>query len=224
MARRLLLVISASLAVAAIPQSASAQVAGEVQGVTAARGHDGAVLRFSKRAAPVYRKIAGRRVILGCGTVERDAGGYSVTAEGFTVVRAPRRRSTLHTHDVSKVDYCFVRLRRPGKPLVAIAPVTQAGRTYLDELATVGLLLLPFAVATEGDQNAPVTTDQAIADGHGFVVALDGPDGVPPWGKVGYWTDGTRVVVAAVTKRGRRLFFEVEGDVVRTNVLGYLLN
>ena len=66
------------------------------------------------------------------------------------------------------------------------------------------------------------TTAQAIVWGHGVVVALDGPDGVPPHGKAGYWNDGSRAVVAAVTARARRLFVEIEGDVVRTNVLGYL--
>ena len=39
---------------------------------------------------------------------------------------------------------------------------------------------------------------------------------------MGYWTDGVRVVVAAVSAAGRRLFVEAERDVIRTNVLGYL--
>ena len=39
---------------------------------------------------------------------------------------------------------------------------------------------------------------------------------------MGYWTDGNRMVVAAVTPQGRRLFIDTEGDVVRTNVLIYL--
>src|SRR4051795_825711 len=97
-AQRRLLVVSLSLAFAAVvPQAASAQVAGEDQGVTAARGHHGAVLRFSKRAAPVYRKIAGRRVVIGCGTVTRDLGGYSIEGETTGVIKAPRRRGTLTT-------------------------------------------------------------------------------------------------------------------------------
>jgi hypothetical protein len=215
------LVVSASFALAAaLPQAASAQVAGPTEGVTAGRGHNGgAVIRFSKRAAPVYRQIAGRRIVLGCADVTPSLGGYSVYGEGSTVVRAPRRRQTLRTHMVGKADYCFVRLRKPSNRVIAMAPLTQAGRTYLDELKTSSRLLLPFAVARD---KFPPTTEQAIADGFGLVVALDGPDGVPPQGKVGYWTDGKRAVAAAVTEGGRRLFFEVEGDVVRTNVLSYL--
>jgi hypothetical protein len=103
-----------------------------------------------------------------------------------------------------------------------MAPVTRAGRTYLDELRTVGLMLFVTLAPVDELDSPPPTTDQAVADGHGLVVALDGPDGVPPYGKVGYWTDGTRTVLAALTARGRRLFFETEGDVVRTNVLPYL--
>ena len=39
---------------------------------------------------------------------------------------------------------------------------------------------------------------------------------------MGYWTDGVRVVAAAVSAAGRRLFVEVERDVFPTNVLGYI--
>src|SRR3954451_17330274 len=111
--RCVLLVVSASLAFAALPQAASAQVAGEAQGVTAGRGQHGVGLRFSKRAAAVYRRIAGRRVVVGCATVQRGVGGYSVNGEGSTVVRAPRRCGTLPTFMTGKSEYCFVRLRKP---------------------------------------------------------------------------------------------------------------
>ena len=47
-------------------------------------------------------------------------------------------------------------------------------------------------------------------------------DATPPHGKAGYWTDGVRVVTAGVSAAGRRLFIEIERDVIRTNVLGYL--
>ena len=57
---------------------------------------------------------------------------------------------------------------------------------------------------------------------HGHLVALDGPEGTPPAGKLGYWTDGVRVAAVALTRAGRRLFFEIDGDVTRTNVLNYL--
>jgi hypothetical protein len=73
------------------------------------------------------------------------------------VVRAPRHRQTLHTFESGKVDYCFVRLHKRGRPLVAMAPVTRAGRTYLDELQTVSLMsFVPFVSADEHDSRTNV--------------------------------------------------------------------
>jgi hypothetical protein len=74
----------------------------------------------------------------------------------------------------------------------------------------------------DGD-GTPAPAADVVAQGNGFIVALDGPDASPPHGKVGYWTDGVRVVVAAVSATGRRLFVESERDVIRTDVLGYLV-
>ena len=68
----------------------------------------------------------------------------------------------------------------------------------------------------------PAPAADVVGQGNGAIVALDGPGASPPRGKVGYWTDGVRDVVAAVSAAGRRLFVEAERDVIRTNVLGYL--
>jgi hypothetical protein len=111
-------------------------------------------------------------------------------------------------------------VRGQGHALVAIAPVTDAGRIYLDELSKVGLMFLPFLLADD-DSDVPPPMEQVVRQGRGIVMALDGPESTPAPGKVGYWTDGTRGLVAVVTERGRRLFFETERDVVRTNVLPY---
>jgi hypothetical protein len=55
-------------------------------------------------------------------------------------------------------------------------------------------------------------------------VTLDSPDANPPFDKIGHWSDGKRVVAVAVTKAGRRLFIDVQGDVVTTNVNSYLID
>jgi hypothetical protein len=214
------LFVSLVLAVT-LPQSAAAQVAGPQQGVTAARTHHGVVVRFGKGSARVYRRIAGRRIVIGCSTVTRLIGGYSTDSESVSGIRAPRHRQTLHTYVTGRADFCFIRLDKTHETIV-MAPVTKAGGTYIDELMTFSLMLfVPFESAAAPDLQMP-TIDQAVADGHGLVVALDGPDGIPPHGKIGYWTDGTHTVVAAVTAAGRRMFFDIDGDVMSTNALAYL--
>src|SRR5205085_12562446 len=99
-------------------------------------------------------------------------------------------------------------------------PVAARGRTYLDELGVASLLSVVLDIGA-GD-GTPAPAADVVAQGHGFIVALDVPDAYPPHGKAGYWTDGVRVVTAGVSAAGRRLFIEVERDVIRTNVLGYI--
>jgi hypothetical protein len=218
--RPLLFVIVLSLGLLGVAQSAPAQVAGEEQGVTMVRGSHGHVMRFSKRAAKVYRRIAGRRVIIGCSTVRKRAGNLSVEGGTSSRMRAPRKRHGISMLDASGADFCTVRLRA-HRELVAWAPITADGRTFLDEFMTAALLDIPF-LAAGGETDAPPPIALAVERGQGVVVALDGPDATPPARKVGYWTDGVRSVCAAVTAAGRRVFIEFERDVIRTNVLPYL--
>jgi hypothetical protein len=219
---RRLLLTAALLALLVLPQTASAQVAGPDQGVTAAHGAHGIVIKFGKRAAKTYRRIAGRRIKVSCETVSRNRGGYGYGVDGGMemVVKAPRKRGRIPTFDRSRADICVVRLRKAGDEVVAAAPLTARGRTFLDELGIASLISTVLDIAD--DDGTPAPAAGVVAQGHGFIVALDGPDASPPPGKVGYWTDGVRVVAAGVSAAGRRLFVEVERDVVRTNVLGYI--
>ena len=105
--------------------------------------------------------------------------------------------------------------------MVAAAPLTANGRTYLDELGIASLMSVVLDVGDHDGTPAPAA--DVVAQGNGAIVALDRPDASPPHGKVGYWTDGVRVVVAGVSAAGRRRFVEAERDVIRTNVLGYLV-
>ena len=215
---RRLLLTAALPALLALPQTASAQVAGPDQGVTAAHGAHGIVIKFGKRAAKTYRRIAGRRIKDSCESVARNAG-YGVSVEGGMemTVRAPRKRGRIRTFDRSRADVCVVRLRKAGDEVVAAAPLTARGRTFLDELGIASLISAVLDIGN--DDGTPAPAADVVAQGHGAIVALDGPDASPPPGKAGYWTDGVRVVVAGVSAAGRRLFIEVERDVIRTNVL-----
>jgi hypothetical protein len=222
MSSRRLLLMAALPALLALPHTASAQVAGPDQGVTAARGHDGIVIKFSKRAAKTYRRIAGRRIKVTCETVT-PSDHYGTIVEGGSemTVRAPRKRDRIRTFDRSRADICVVRLRKPGGEVVAAAPVTARGRTFLDELGIASLISTVLDIGD--DDGTPAPAADVVAQGNGFIVALEGPDASPPHGKAGYWTDGVRVVVAGVSAAGRRLFIEVERDVIRTNVIRYLV-
>ena len=135
-------------------------------------------------------------------------------------VRAPRKRGRIPTFDRSRADLCVVRLRKAGDEVVAAAPLTARGRTFLDELGIASLISTVLDIGD--DDGTPAPAADVVAQGNGFIVALDAPDATPPHGKAGYWTDGVRVVVAGVSTAGRRLFIEVERDVFRTNVLGYI--
>ena len=218
--RAVVLAVVLSLVFGMGAQSASAQVAGEDEGVTAVRGSHGIVLRFGPRAARVYRRIAGRRVVVSCSTVSPLGGGFSEDGGSSESMRAPRRGRRIRTFTGGRVDYCSVRLGKPTRQVVAAAPLTADGRTFLDERETAWLLMVPFEVADQGA--VPPSTAELVALGRGHVVALEGPGGTPPPGKLGYWNDGTLVAAVAMTAKGRRLFFETEGDVVRTNALVYL--
>ena len=219
---RRLLLTAALPALLALPQTASAQVAGPDQGVTAAHGAHGIVIKFGKRAAKTYRRIAGRRIKVSCERVSRNADGYGYSVDGGIemTVRAPRKRGRIRTFDRSRADICVVRLRKAGDEVVAAAPLTARGRTFLDELGIASLISTVLDIGD--DDGTPAPAADVVAQGNGFIVALDAPDATPPHGKAGYWTDGVRVVVAGVTTAGRRLFIEVERDVFRTNVLGYI--
>jgi hypothetical protein len=217
--RKLILALCASFALLATP--ASAQVAGPEDGVTAGEDRRGGhTIRFSREAAAVYRRIAGRRVDVGCTSLERQRGGYAVES-GFTMtIRAPKRRGAIRTGARGGVDYCFVETRGRSRERVAIVPVTRFGRVYVDELRWT--FAMTFVEFTREGETAPLPIDDVVAAHEGFAVALDAPDANPPAGRVGYWTDGTRAMLVAVSAEGRRLFIETEGDVVRTNVLVYL--
>src|SRR4051812_36640613 len=121
--RLLVAIAAAAVLLAALPPSARAQLAGENQGVTAVRGRHGVVLRFGPRAAAVYRRIAGRRVEVGCTTLAKAGFGISEEGRSSELLRAPRRRGRIATGDRSRVDYCSIKLHRHHE-LVALAPVT----------------------------------------------------------------------------------------------------
>ena len=223
--------------------SAGAQLpVGEADGVRIFRERGAIVVKFTPRAGKLWRLVAGRRVSVSCTNLPRAGkGGSTVSSEGGTVFRAPKRGRTLRTGDRSRgLDYCEVSLARQGEPFVAVA-LTQAGAVYLDErkkaVTLSAVLSVANLVASEENLKGYPTHAQLIDFLSGFrpapavrrfarrIVALASPADTPPAGRVGYYSDGGERVAAVILSRSaRRLFIEFEpDDVLRTNVADFIL-
>lgn len=224
--------------------AAAGAATGEVPGVTLSKGRSGTLVLHFKgtKAAATFKQIAGKRVEFIC----RYLQGPTVGAIGFSNVggsggsfRVPRRLGPVDTGmrglqrsknakprmpDLCEIDLIVRTKDTSIERSIATVVYSRTGRTYLDHQATMGRLFLPlFAMGEDADPEAPPAADVIVAAGNGLIVALEGPDASPPAGKAGYWTDGKRLVVSAVTSAGVRFFLEYEGaGVVRTNVLAYL--
>ena len=219
---RIRLLVAVFLLAVALPATAAAATPIAPPGVSAVRSHGVLKLHFGPRAAGVYRRLAGHRLQIGCETlpVENGDGTSSGGASLGPAGRAPKRRGALDTGMRGRADYCYVDRRRPHFwELVAVVPASAAGRTYLDEYQRV----VELETALDLAGSPPATTDHAVADYPRFLIAMDGPDGSPPAGdRVGYWSDGSHVVLAILSAAGRRLFISQQGDVFSTNVLRFL--
>ena len=235
-----------ALVLLAAPSGSGAQTTlpvREAQGVRIVRDQGALVVVFTQKAAKLYRRIAGRIVEVEC--TEMDDGGtgaFEGESIGTVTMRAPRRGRRLATGDLTRgMDYCRVWIPRRtvrrgdvriGLPrrLIVSVPLTQPGAVYLDEQRTARRLhrwlLLAGFVADERDLGRwPSYSELVGADpepGLG-AVALGGPGDTPPPGRVGYYSDSAEhVAVVALSRSGRRLFIEVDGDVVSTNVAGFV--
>jgi hypothetical protein len=237
----------ALLLVLALPSAGAAQTplpVGEARGVRIVREQGALVVVFTQRAEKLRRRVAGKLVTVVC--TQFLEGGTGV---GEYTLRAPRRGRRLNTGDLTPgIDYCRVYLaartvRRDGergrirrRPVVSV-PLTQAGAVHLDEQAKTRMLLVVLTLAEAIGQERNISGYPTAAElfdavpelrpgpERSPVVALDSPSGTPEGRAVGYYSDGDRHVAAVIVSRsGRRLFLEYEGDVLHTNVAGYLFN
>jgi len=241
--RRLALVLTLALLVFASSARAGAPLpVGESHGVRAYRVDGAIVVRFTDRAAQLYRRIAGKRVTITCTELpeERNTVGIVGVGSGSQTFRASKRRRPFRTGDLTRgTDYCRVwlaartvkrhgeRRRRPRQLVVSVS-LTQEGAVYLDEqeksLAIFGLLLY---AGEQGDGTAYPSTAallQAIHDADGSavgrIVGLASPAATPPPGRIGYYSDGAlHVAVVMLSASARRMFMELEPDnVMHTNI------
>ena len=227
------------LALPATAAAADPLPVGEAQGVrVTTTGRGGAVFHFTKRAAGLYRQIAGSRVEVSCTRISRSAklGISEGDSSGGTDLRAPRRRAPLKSSLVVRdPDYCSVSPSGRQSPLVSV-PLTQTGAIALDErekASTIfSLQLFAGTIADRVTPSAYPTPARFVASRYGRafrragfpIVALAAPTDTPPPRAYGYWSDGRRsaafVTLSAV---GRRLYLQLgPDDEVSTNIIGAL--
>jgi hypothetical protein len=182
-------------------------------------------IHFTGRSARAFRRLGGRRVKVLCAPrpapslfpPATDAARLRVTA------RIPRTGGTVAlTLNGPAVDLCVVLDRGTRVALVAI---TVTGRRWLQDLAALELMT---DLSSEGfapaDASSYWPTATVVARARKVHVAMPGPEGRVPAGRVGVWTDGARSAArAAMSASGWRASVVDEGDgMVRTNMLGRL--
>jgi hypothetical protein len=249
----LLVAPTASMAQAALP-------VGEAHGVRVVREKGAIVVVFTKRAAKLYRRIAGRLVDVDCTDQEpgqpvpprahaflvpHHPGQVTEESSGGVRMRAPRHRRRLVTGDLTRgMDYCRVWLaprivRRDGarqriqRRLIVSVPLTQSGAVFLDEESKTTQLLRLLVVAgfvaeelkISGWPSYAQLVDQMPPRAKSGLVGLATPADTPPAGTIGYYSDRLdHIAVATLSRSNKRLFIELDGDALHTNVAGYIFN
>lgn len=238
-----LLAPSAGMAAAPLP-------VGQADGVRVERQRGAIVIVFTKRAAPLYRRIAGKRIVVDCVGLPKTIEGVQQTSGGETAMWAPKRRRPLRPGEGSRnLDYCSVSLAARkivrgdttthyARELIVSIPITQAGAVRLDERVKAWMLLTlaSFADGPSPGQEGYLTAAELLQKTGGSlrltplwrrparIVALASPGDTPPIGVIGYYSDGDRhVATVVVSASGRRLFLELApDDVLHTNVADYV--
>jgi hypothetical protein len=189
------------------------------EGVTLTVKDERVTMRVS---AKTFRAIAGKPALLRC----FGAGG----GETGTSARVPRKRAPLSFGFVSREDFCMVATR--GHPSVdgclrvytqgtwcvrAAAPLTDAGRAYLDDFARTAELSTAFTATESGPDYGRTMLQTLQANVDVEVVGLPTPDAAPPQGSIGYFEEGTTSVIATVLADGRVRYIRCVADVYATN-------
>ena len=187
------------------------------------------VVVFTRRAAKLYRRIAGRLVDVDCTDqqpgqpvpprahaflVPHHPGEITEESSGGVRMRAPRHRRRLVTGDLTRgMDYCRVWLaprivRRDG------------ARQRIQRR-----LIVSVPLKISGWPSYAQLIDQFPSGARAGLASLAGPADTPPASTIGYYSDRLdHVAVATLSRSNRRLFIELEADALHTNVAGYIFN
>jgi hypothetical protein len=186
-----------------LPESSDPEITGRRSGTQASIDFTG-----SARDA-----LAGKRVTVSCVVSTKTLTG--ATAETTTGAHAaPTAGRPLTLAIPTRYHLCAVSY---GDRVARVA-LDDIGRAALEEGTLAAAM--QRVLRSAADAAAPgYPSGQAIADSfNGDVVPLAASTDTPPDLRVGAWSDAARkLTLVGVARTGRRLFVEVDGDVVRTN-------
>jgi hypothetical protein len=198
--------------------AAAAPTPGEADGVRAVTSHGKVVFVFSRSAKKLWKRVAGREVSIDCQQTPQIAPGSPPIVSSGDTFKAPKTGMKLKSGvRAGKFDVCAILVS--DRTLVVIA-LTQQGATFVDEaqFANDMLSVVDLADSLAAGGRWP-SADQVVAKAGGSVVALAAPSDAPPAGKYGFYSDANQhIAVAVLSSAGRRLFFEISGDTVSSNV------
>ena len=235
--------LTALLCLVAVPSAGAQLPVGEADGVRIFKKRGAIVVKFTPRASQLWRRVAGRKVLISCADLPTDARDRNPTFTSEAGFRAPKRGRTLRVRIGRRtpgVDYCQVYLDRRSRPRIASLALTELGAVYLDEAEKAGSLAFVLYAAGRAAEEAGLegcaTHSQLLTYLAGRpeapspellareILVLASPGEIPPNGKIGYYNDGAgRVAAVVVSGLGRRLFIELEPDEVqRTNVADFI--
>jgi hypothetical protein len=226
-----MLLVSAWLAPAGA--TAAGLPVGHAKGVSVQVGRHGVNFRFAKSLDPTVAALLRprRHVELSCTTLgPLKIDGTRPSSSETERVQVPERRTRLRltTGTRQHPSFCAIHLDSTGIDIVDI-PVTQEGAIYIDERRTLfEIWNAAFTAAGDAEDAHSATFESADQfvnkyGSDGDVIALASPDAVPPAGKLGIFSDGDRHFEAvALTTLGRRMFYDINGDVLTTNGTTYL--
>ena len=211
-------------------------------GVRVVRSSTGeALIRFDRKAAKIFKSVAGKRAEVGCGTVTAEPlGDGPLSTTGFMTnpdFKLPKRRGTVRmwTGD-QDTEICAISTKRVKNDPHCFAPdstsklcvrvavaVKPSGVAYLDARArSIELALASTYLGLALDPSWKVPGNTTLERMRTLlgpdVVELATPDGSPPAGTVGYWTDGVKnFALVALLADGSRRFVRIQDGVYSTN-------
>lgn len=216
-----------ALFVLALAGTAFASSEPEIDGtpsVRAVHSHGKTVITFKGRfGRRLYKRIAGHDIKLPCQKIQstfRVMIGTDVT-DRFD---APKHGHKLRVKTAG--DWCelvVVGRSDVATPIVAVA-LTRAGRAFLAErFQGVIVDALIRSAKVNAENGGYPAADSFVSGSDGRIVALASPSDTPPPGRYGFYSDGAQHIEAVgVTPAGQRLFEEVNGDTLSSNVAAYV--